>query len=274
LGGLTFDAPSGDLSGPSGATRLAPQPASLLALLASRAGHVVSRDEIREHLWPEGKVEFEQGIAFAVREIRKRMEEVGGDSGLLETIPKRGLRLLGGETAGVVTAGSRGEASGGAAAAQSPGRAALLAGGALLLAVGLMALRSVVAGAPVLAVFPHAAGEDGASARVAAALTTELTTVLTDVFEGRLGVVGPTGTSAIGGPDDTGAARERLGACLVMSGSVRMVDSDRVVVFTQIVRTSDRVHVWAVQDTVASERAGAAAVATIVEGTERSLDGC
>jgi DNA-binding winged helix-turn-helix (wHTH) protein len=273
LGGLTFDAPSGDLSGPAGATRLAPQPASLLALLASRAGHVVSRDEVREHLWPEGKVEFEQGIAFAVREIRKRMEEVGGDSGLLETIPKRGFRLLEGENAAVVTAGSRGAASGGAAA-QSPGRAALLAGGALLLAVGLMALRSVVAGAPVLAVFPHAAGEDGASARVAAALTTELTTVLTDVFEGRLGVVGPNGTSAIGVPDDTGAARELLGACLVMSGSVRMVDSDRVVVFTQIVRTSDRVHVWAVQDTVASERAAAAAVATIVEGTERSLDGC
>jgi len=94
VGDLGFDPGSGELTGPAGVRRIPPQPASLLALLAVRQGEVVTRDHIRQRLWPGGKVEFEQGIAFAVREVRKAIESVGGDPAMIETVPKRGFRLI------------------------------------------------------------------------------------------------------------------------------------------------------------------------------------
>ena len=91
---LRFDEASGDLVGAEATIRLAPQPAALFSLLVLRLDEVVTRREITHHLWPNGKVEFEQGIAFAVREIRKAIDAAGGDSQLLQTIPKRGYRFV------------------------------------------------------------------------------------------------------------------------------------------------------------------------------------
>ena len=91
---------------------------------------------------------------------------------------------------------------------------------------------------------------------------------------GTLGVVGPTGTSSLSGPDDTEAARARVGACLVVSGSVRAAGGGSAIVFTQIVRTADRVHVWASTDTVSGEAALDGLVAQIVPAVAESAEGC
>jgi DNA-binding winged helix-turn-helix (wHTH) protein/TolB-like protein len=266
VGALAFDPASGELTGPAGVERIAPQPASLLALLASRPGELVTREEIREHLWPGGKVEFEQGIGFAVREIRRAIGSAGGDASLVETIPKRGFRLA--AASPLATDRSRPPSM------TPPGRrliglAAL--GVVVVIALGF-ALTRGPAVSPVVVVFQHDT-EDEDHAALARAVGFELTTALTRAFGDRLGVVGPTGSATLAGPDDTGGARASLGACLVVSGGMRPLGADSVVVFTQVVRTLDRVHAWAEQDTV-SLAAAAAFVPRVVEGVESSAIAC
>ena len=57
----------------SGATlKLQPQPARLLSLLVSRAGQLVTREEIRSQLWDsETFVDFDQSVNFCIRQIRE-----------------------------------------------------------------------------------------------------------------------------------------------------------------------------------------------------------
>ncbi|MEX2049453.1 MAG: winged helix-turn-helix domain-containing protein [Gemmatimonadota bacterium] len=282
IGVLSFDPESGDLAGPAGIERIAPQPASLLALVASRGGEVVSRDEIRDHLWPGGKVEFEQGIAFAVREVRKAMEAAGGDPTLLETIPKRGLRLASSSLRLPVTGSATGpspasfESQAGSPRRVDSPRVLLLPLAAVVIVaaigLGVALTREPTFEVPSVVVFVHDT-EGVAHAELAQAVGFELTTALSRAFAGRLGVVGPTGSSTLAGPDDTGGARASLGACLVVSGGIRAVGADSVVIFTQVVRTRDRVHTWAGLDTVPTSMA-AGVVARVVAGVEQSAASC
>ena len=278
IGEIVFDPASGELIGPSGRIRLAPQPASLLGLLLSHGGEVVSRDAVREHLWPGGKVEFDQGIAFAVREIRKAIEAAGGDPDLLETIPKRGLRLHATHRAsGDLDAPSSARpADRERVVARAARRGAILVGAAVLggIIAVVLVTRLLGTGAPVVAYVPHEArGGDAAaeaSARIGAALTTALTVELGDAA----GVIGPTGTARLAGPNDTEGARTLLGACLVLSGSVESRDADSLIVFTQIVRAADRVHVWANLDTVRTSTGMRALLRSIESGVRTALPDC
>lgn len=282
VGNLAFDPESGDLAGPTGSARIAPQPASLLALLASRPGALVSRDEVREHLWPGGKVEFEQGIAFAVREIRRAIEAVGGDPALLETIPKRGFRVGANEASPPTLAKVETASPAAATSSSAPPRRVdsprlLLLPVAVVLIVAAIGLRfalspSTTFAIPSVVVFPHDV-EDDTHEEMARALGFELTTALTRSVAGRMGVVGPTGSARLAGPDDTEGARATLGACLVVSGGMRAHTTDSVIVFTQIVRASDRVHVWARVDTVRLATPGVV-VPGIVDGVEGAAGRC
>lgn len=86
---------SGELLREGARIRLQPQPARLLELLASRAGDVVSREEIRRHLWGEATfIELEQGLNFAIRKIRIALDDSPTQPRYLETVPRRGYRFL------------------------------------------------------------------------------------------------------------------------------------------------------------------------------------
>src|SRR6266566_4316575 len=51
--------------------KLQPQPAKVLMILVSRAGQIVTRQELAEQVWgSETFVDFEQGLNFAIRQIR------------------------------------------------------------------------------------------------------------------------------------------------------------------------------------------------------------
>jgi DNA-binding winged helix-turn-helix (wHTH) protein len=68
---------------------------NLLVALLEHAGDVVLRDELRQRLWPgDTFVDFEHGLNAAV----KRLRDVLGDSAetprYIETIPRRGYRLI------------------------------------------------------------------------------------------------------------------------------------------------------------------------------------
>ena len=74
---------------------LQPQPGRLLALLISRRGETVSRQEIKAHLWgSEVHVDHEQAINFAVRKIRIALEDHASTPQFVETVPRAGYRFL------------------------------------------------------------------------------------------------------------------------------------------------------------------------------------
>jgi len=75
--------------------KLPPQPFRLLALLASRAGQVVTREEIQEQLWGEDTyVDFEHGMNKCVKQIRTALGDDVGKPVYIETIPRQGYRFL------------------------------------------------------------------------------------------------------------------------------------------------------------------------------------
>lgn len=78
FGEFEFDAHSGELRRCDAVTveRLPPQPAKLLALLAGRRGSILTRDEIREQIWPNTHVDFDASLHFCVRQLREAL----GDS--------------------------------------------------------------------------------------------------------------------------------------------------------------------------------------------------
>ena len=62
---------TGELHKAGSLIRLRSQASRLLALLASRAGTLVSRQDIRREIWPHGfRVEFDLGINRCIKEIR------------------------------------------------------------------------------------------------------------------------------------------------------------------------------------------------------------
>ncbi|HWQ09243.1 MAG TPA: winged helix-turn-helix domain-containing protein, partial [Holophaga sp.] len=66
----------------------------LLALLRAR-GNLVSREEMRQLLWPD-KVsgDFEGGLHAAVWKLRRALDDDGSEPRLVGTLPRRGYRLL------------------------------------------------------------------------------------------------------------------------------------------------------------------------------------
>ena len=75
--------------------RLQPQPFRLLVLLTSRPGSLVTREEIRTELWPEGTfVDFDQSVNFAVKQIRDAFGDSASRPIYLETVPRQGYRFV------------------------------------------------------------------------------------------------------------------------------------------------------------------------------------
>ena len=90
--------------------RLRQQPAEILAMLLERPGEVVSREEIRRRLWPDGTVvEFEHSINSAVNRLREVLGDSPDRPRYVETLPRRGYRFLAAvELAGATPAGAAG----------------------------------------------------------------------------------------------------------------------------------------------------------------------
>ena len=75
--------------------RLAPQPLKVLELLARSHGKVLTREEIRQHVWPgDTFVDFEQGLNFCIRQIREALGDTASAPRFVETLPRRGYRFL------------------------------------------------------------------------------------------------------------------------------------------------------------------------------------
>jgi DNA-binding winged helix-turn-helix (wHTH) protein len=80
-----------------GATRIRLQehPATVLRVLLERAGEVVSREEIRARVWPNGTlVEFDHGINTAVNRLRTALGDRADKPRYIETVARKGYRFV------------------------------------------------------------------------------------------------------------------------------------------------------------------------------------
>lgn len=72
------------------------QPWRALVLLASQPGRLVTRDELRRAVWPEGThVDFERGINFCLSQVRHALGDPARASHFIETVPRQGYRFVG-----------------------------------------------------------------------------------------------------------------------------------------------------------------------------------
>jgi DNA-binding winged helix-turn-helix (wHTH) protein/TolB-like protein len=89
------DLVSGELLRQGARVRLQDQPFRVLTILLDRAGEVVSREELRQRLWPaDTYVEFDGSLNAALKKLRSALGDSADNPIFIETVPKRGYRFI------------------------------------------------------------------------------------------------------------------------------------------------------------------------------------
>ncbi len=95
FGPFTLDGRSGELR--NGPTRLKvpDQSIAVLQALLERPGELVTREALRDRLWPPDTfVDFEAGLNAAVRRLREALNDSADVPRYVETLPRRGYRFI------------------------------------------------------------------------------------------------------------------------------------------------------------------------------------
>jgi TolB-like protein/DNA-binding winged helix-turn-helix (wHTH) protein/Tfp pilus assembly protein PilF len=75
--------------------KLSEQPFQILGMLLARPGEIVSREELRERLWPSDTfVDFDHGLNNAVMRLREVLGDSSEHPRFIETLPRRGYRFI------------------------------------------------------------------------------------------------------------------------------------------------------------------------------------
>jgi len=95
FGVFELDPSTGDLRKHGVRVKLQDQPFAVLLILLEKPGQLVTREELQQRLWPANTfVEFDKGIYNAMKRLREALGDGAGTPRYIETIPKRGYRLL------------------------------------------------------------------------------------------------------------------------------------------------------------------------------------
>jgi len=87
---------AGELSRCGVKIKLQRQPLQVLQLLLEQSGKLVTREELRQKIWPSDTfVDFEQGLYNAVRRLRDALEDSADKPRFIETLARRGYRFIG-----------------------------------------------------------------------------------------------------------------------------------------------------------------------------------
>ncbi len=112
------------------------KPFRILAMLLERPGEVVSREEVRTKLWPEGTfVDFDESLDTALKKLRQALADSPQNPIFVETIPRRGYRFIAPVTG--VDGATRGTSPGISASAPPPNRKIMAAVAVVVLAAGI-----------------------------------------------------------------------------------------------------------------------------------------
>ncbi len=95
FGLFVADAANGRLVRQGQPVRLQEQPFQVLVALLERPGVVVTRDELRQRLWPENTfVEFDKSLGVALAKVRAALGDDAANPRFVETVPRRGYRFV------------------------------------------------------------------------------------------------------------------------------------------------------------------------------------
>jgi len=91
-----LDRGSGELRRNGVLVKLQEQPFQILQLLVERPGQVVTRDELRQKIWPSNTfVDFDHGINNAIKRLRAALNDSAEKPRYIETLASRGYRFIG-----------------------------------------------------------------------------------------------------------------------------------------------------------------------------------
>lgn len=244
----------GAVIAPDGETRhVEPKVMDVLVLLAGRCGRVLTRDELIDAVWSR-HVAADQQLTRAVSELRRVLDDDFGTPRFIETVPKRGYRLI----ADVSLPSSEKPAT--SQPRKAGVAAALLAVSAATIIVFVhnasppddvaerraeldtLAL-SFDAGGPSIAVLPFdRLGADLQNAYLSEGVADEIRNLLAAVPD--LKVIGRRSSHvSTGGGADYRSIADRLGVTRLLDGSVQTVDG-RVRISVQLIDASDGSVVW------------------------------
>ena len=95
FGLFELDPVAGQLTRQGANLRLPQQPLQLLAMLLERPGETLTREELRQRLWPSDVfVDFDHGLNKSIQKIRDALGDSAASPRYIETIPRVGYRFI------------------------------------------------------------------------------------------------------------------------------------------------------------------------------------
>ena len=242
--------------------RLQEQPFQVLVFLLERAGEVVTRDELRQRLWPSSVyVDFDHGLNNAIARLREALGDSAATPHFIETLPRLGYRFIYSLTDTPMPSGTIAVAP--VAIPPSvpppwPTRRVVWTAVAVALLVGIWLLvgvwsarqrtdeaptRTASANEPSIAVLPFVSVDsDPDSEHFADGLSEEMIVKLASIHG--LRVVGRTSSFYFKGKQESlGVIAQTLKVNYILEGSVRRSDS-RLRVTAQLIDAGDGSHLW------------------------------
>jgi DNA-binding winged helix-turn-helix (wHTH) protein/TolB-like protein len=215
--------------------KLQRQPAMVLATLLARAGHLVTREELRQVVWHDDTyVDFERGLNFCVAQIRAALGDTAGTPRYVRTIAKQGYEFICPVDVANHGRGRRWAAIWGVTAALSLALAAIV----VWRAIPRRPVPIVVA----VARFDNETG-DPSLTRLSDSLTDSVVAELTSDGPGQYAIIG---NAALLRRDrttrDLGAIAAELHAQYVVLGQLQR-DDTRLRVLAHLIRLPDQTHV-------------------------------
>jgi TolB-like protein/DNA-binding winged helix-turn-helix (wHTH) protein len=94
--GFELNLQSGELRRDGTRIKLQDQPFKVLVALLQRPGQVVTREELRQLIWPHESIgDFDHAINLAIGKLRSSLGDSADVPHLIETLPRRGYRFIG-----------------------------------------------------------------------------------------------------------------------------------------------------------------------------------
>jgi|HubBroStandDraft_6_1064221.scaffolds.fasta_scaffold02575_7 DNA-binding winged helix-turn-helix (wHTH) protein/tetratricopeptide (TPR) repeat protein len=95
FGAFEVDLHSGEVYKYGVRLKLQDQPFQVLALLLERSGDLVTREELRQKLWPADTfVDFDTGLNSVIKKLRDVLGDSAEEPRYIETLPRRGYRFI------------------------------------------------------------------------------------------------------------------------------------------------------------------------------------
>jgi len=95
FGVFQLDLKAGELRKAGVRVKLQDQPFRVLALLVERAGQLVTREDLRQRVWPSNVyVDFDQGLNNAIKKVRETLGDSADSPTLIETVARHGYRFI------------------------------------------------------------------------------------------------------------------------------------------------------------------------------------